>query len=69
MKIILCIASLLNLLILHGVCNVLQSSEGEDMISCHYHFVCDLNETQKLLELEELSEQVALNASFKVQIN
>ncbi|GBN23085.1 hypothetical protein AVEN_137775-1 [Araneus ventricosus] len=59
MKIILCIASLLNLFILHGICNVSQSFQEEDMITCHYHFVCDLNETRKLHEIErECSEQV-----------
>ncbi|GBM89332.1 hypothetical protein AVEN_120902-1 [Araneus ventricosus] len=59
MKIILCFASLLNLFILHGICDVLQSFQEEDMITCHYHFVCDLNETRKLHEIErECSEQV-----------
>ncbi|GBN47588.1 hypothetical protein AVEN_249087-1 [Araneus ventricosus] len=59
MKIILSIASLLNLLILHGFCNVLQSFHEEDTISCHFHFVCDLNETQKMLEMEEDSSEQA----------
>ncbi|GBN28054.1 hypothetical protein AVEN_215597-1 [Araneus ventricosus] len=59
MKIILCIASLLNLFVLHGLCNVLQSFDEDDMISCHFHFMCDLNETQKMRQMvEECSDQL-----------
>ncbi|GBN85291.1 hypothetical protein AVEN_256589-1, partial [Araneus ventricosus] len=58
MKITLCITTLLNLCVLHGLCNVLQSFNNEDMISCHYHILCDLNETQRLRQMaEEISDQ------------
>ncbi|GBN51943.1 hypothetical protein AVEN_201743-1 [Araneus ventricosus] len=59
MKIIICFASLLNLFILHGLCNVLQSFDEEDMISCNFHYLCDLNETQKLRQIEEESSDQA----------
>ncbi|GBN39190.1 hypothetical protein AVEN_19075-1 [Araneus ventricosus] len=55
MKTKLCIVSLLSFLILYGDCKVFQTFKDEEMISCYFHFLCDLNETDGMYQIVEES--------------